>query len=127
MANVHYLKRSINEAVIKIYTDNASGATIEVDIADLAIPDETFNAAEAHVSIREIHWGAKAGKQIDLSRKERGGTGVHGHYYFLNAGSHVYVGFVDDVYPERNIQVIFDGPGHVILKLAKKSGYAVNV
>ena len=123
MANIHYLKRSVSEAVVKIYTTESAGATVELDIADLAIPDETFDANTAHVSISEIHWGAKKDKQIDISRKERGGVDVHGHYYLLNTGSYDFVGFVDDVYAERNIQVVMDGPAHVLLKLRKKSGY----
>ena len=123
MANIHYLKRAIGEAVVKIYTTESAGQTIELDIANLANGDETFDANTAFVSIKEIHWGAKKDKQIDISRKERGGSNIHGHYYFTGAGSHNFVGFVDDVYPGRNIQVLLDGPGHVILKLGKKDGY----
>jgi len=124
MANIHYLKRSVGEAVVKIYTTESAGDTIDLDIADLAIPDETFDANTASVCIKEIHWGCKKDKQIDISRKERGGVDLHGHYYLLNTGSYDFVGFVDDVYSERDIRVVMDGPAHVILKLGKKSGYA---
>jgi len=124
MANIHYLKRSHNEAVVKIYTTESAGETIELDIANLVGDGETFDANTASVTITEIFWGAKKDKQIDVSRKERGGSGVHGHYFFTAAGSYDFNGFVDDVYSERNIQVLLDGPGHVLLKLTKVSGYS---
>lgn len=123
MANIHYLKKAHGEAVVKIYTTESAGETIELDIANLASDNETFDANNAIVTIKEIYWGAKKDKQIDVSRKERGGPGVHGHYYLLGSGSYDYDGFVDDVYPDYNIQVLLDGPGHVILKLNKTDGY----
>ena len=123
MASIHYLKRNKGEAVVKLYTTEAAGATIELDIENLASNGQTFNANTASVTIKEIYWGAKKDKQIDVSRKERGGSDVHGHYYFVGAGSYDYNGFVDDVYSERNIVVVIDGPGHVIMKLSKTGGY----
>ena len=123
MANIHYFKRTNREAVIQVYTTESAGGSYEVDIANLATTGETFNAATANVCITEIFWGAKKDKQIDISRKERGGSDVHGHYYFINAGSYNYDGFVDNSYSERNILVTFDGPGHVIIKVSKTGGY----
>ena len=123
MANIHYFKRTNREAVIQVYTTESAGGSYEVDIANLATTVETFNAATANVCITEIFWGAKKDKQIDISRKERGGSDVHGHYYFINAGSYNYNGFVDNSYSERNILVTFDGPGHVIIKVSKTEGY----
>lgn len=124
MANIHYLKRSHNEAVVKIYTTQSAGETIELDIAYLVADGETFDANTASVTITEVFWGAKKDKQIDVSRKDRGGSDVHGHYYLIGAGSYKYDGFVDDVYSDRNIQVLLDGPGHVLLKLTKVAGYS---
>lgn len=126
MANIHYLKRAAGEAVVKIYTTESAGETIDLDIANLASDDETFDANTAHVAFREIFWGAKKDKQIDISRKQRGGSDVHGHYYLTDAGSYDYTGFVDDVYPGYDIRVLLDGPGHVILKLIKKEGYTIS-
>ena len=123
MANIHYFKRTNREAVIQVYETGSSGASHEIDIANLATTGETFNAATANVCITEIFWGAKKDKQIDISRKERGGADVHGHYYFINAGSYNYDGFVDNSYSDRNILVTFDGPGHVIIKVSKTGGY----
>jgi len=124
MASIHYLKRTAGEAVVKIYETSSSGDTIELDIANLISDGETFDANSANVTIKEIFWGVKHNHYIDVSRKERGGSNVHGHYYLVNAGSYDYDGFVDDVYSERNIQVLLDGPGHVILKLNKTAGYS---
>ena len=123
MANIHYLKKAHGEAVVKIYTTESAGETIDLDIANLVSENETFDANTAYVSIREIYWGAKKDKQIDISLKQRGGSDVHGHYYFTDAGSYDYTGFVDDVYPDRDIRIVMDGPGHVILKLNKTAGY----
>lgn len=123
MAEIHYLKKARGEAVIKCYKTDSAGGTIDVDIANLATSDETFDANNAIVTVKEVYWGAKKDKQIDISRKDRGGTDVHGHYYLIGAGSYDYNGFVDDVYPDRDIRIVMDGPGHVILKLNKTAGY----
>jgi len=121
MAEIHYLKKAKGEAVIKCYKTDSGGGTIDVDIADLAADGETFDANNAIVTIKEIYWGAKKDKQIDVSRADNGG--FHGHYYLIGAGSYDYDGFVDDVYPSGNIRIVMDGPGHVILKLNKTAGY----
>lgn len=121
MANVHYLKRSHGEAVLKIYSTESAGQTIDIDLADLATPDETFNANNAIVTFKELYWGAKKDKQIDITRADNGG--FHGHYYLTNAGSYDFNGFVDNVYPSGNIRIIADGSFHVIMKLNKTKGY----
>ena len=123
MASIHYLKKAHGEAVIKCYTTDSSGGIIDVDIENLASDGETFDANNAIVTIKEIYWGAKKDKQIDISRKDRGGSDVHGHYYLIGAGSYDYDGFVDDVYSDRDIRIVIDGPGHVIMKLNKTAGY----
>lgn len=124
MASIHYLKRTKDEAVVKIYETGGAGNTIELDIANLISDGQTFDANTAKVTIKEVFWGVKHNHFIDISRKERGGVDLHGHYYLVNAGSYDFDGFVDDVYSERNIQVELDGPGHVILKLNKTAGYS---
>jgi hypothetical protein len=121
MANVHYLKRARGEAVLKIYSTESAGQTIDIDLADLATPDETFNANNAIVTFKEIYWGAKKDKQIDITRANNGG--FHGHYYLTNTGSYDFDGFVDDVYSSGNIRIIADGAFHVLLKLNKTAGY----
>lgn len=122
MANIHYLKRSHKEAVIKVYVTDAAGDTVDVDLSNLIADGETFDAGTASVTIKEIFWGCKHNKHIDISRWD--GVSAHGHYYLVNAGSHEYVGFVDDVYSNRGIRIVGDGEFHCILKLTKVSGYS---
>jgi hypothetical protein len=124
MALVHYLKRSHNEAVVKCYRTDNAGGTIDISLANLAADGETFNANTAAVTVKEIFCGAKKDKQIDLTRVVPADpSGVHGHYYFINSGSHEYVGFTDDTYANSDIRIVGDGPFHMILKLTKVSGY----
>lgn len=124
MAEVHYLKRSHNEAVLKCYKTDAGGGTINIALSSLAADGETFDANNVVVTVKEIFWGAKKDKQIDLTRVVPADpSGVHGHYYFINSGSHQYIGFTDDTYANSDIRIVGDGPFHVILKLTKVSGY----
>lgn len=125
MASIHFLKKTDTEAVIKCYTTDSSGATIDIALSTLAVNGQIFNANTANVAIQEMHWGAKANKQIDVTRSGIGGNtaNVHGHYYFTNAGTHNFVGFVDNAYANSDIRIIGDGPFHVIIKLRKTSGY----
>ena len=128
MSQIHFLKNTEHEAVVKCYQTESNGATITVVLADLALDHETFDANTAEVTIQEIYWGAKKDKQIDISRLLTPATQndpavVHGHYYLLNAGSYDYNGFVDDVYADKDIVINADGPFHVILKLKKTAGY----
>lgn len=125
MAEVHYLKRSRNEAVLKCYKTASNGGTIDIPLSTLAADGETFDANTAVVTIREIFWGAKKDKQIDITRiVPEDPSGVHGHYYLLGAGSYNFVGFVDNTYENKDIRIIGDGPFHVIIKLGKVSGYS---
>lgn len=124
MAEIHYLKRSHNEAVLKCYKTDANGGTINVALSSLVSSGETFDSNTAVVTIKEIYWGAKKDKQIDITRVvPEDPSGVHGHYYLLGTGSYDYVGFVDDTYSNKDIRIIGDGPFHVIIKLGKVSGY----
>lgn len=125
MAEKHIIKLTDTEAVIKCYKTDASGGNVEISLAtDLTAPGQTF-VGPAKVGIQQIFWGAKKDKQIDVTRiVPSDPTGVHGHYYLLNAGSYDFVGFVDDVYEDKDIRISGDGPYHVILKLRKTSGWS---
>lgn len=124
MAEIHVLKNTEHEAVLKCYKTDSNGGTINIALADLALDHETFDANTAEVTIQEIYWGAKKDKQIDITRVvPEDPSGVHGHYYLLNAGSYDYNGFVDDTYASKDIRIIGDGPFHAILKLKKTAGY----
>lgn len=124
MATIHYLKRSKTEAVVKCYTTNSGGGTINVALSSIASNGETFNANDAFVTIREIFWGSKKDKQIDVTRiVPSDPAGTHGHYFFINTGHYDFNGFVDDTYANSDIQITGDGAFHVILKLGKVKGY----
>ena len=123
MARIHYLKRSRGEAVVKCYDNESAPDPIDISLADLVADGETFDANTAFVSVKEIFWGAKKDKQIDITRKNPDGANTHGHYFLINSGSYDFDGFVDDVYPDWDIRITADGPFHVILKLNKTSGY----
>lgn len=122
MSEIHYLKRSTTEAVVKIYVTDPAGDTVDLSLADLIATGETFDAGTASVTIKEIHWGCKPNKHVDVSRWD--GVAPHGHYYFVNSGSLEFTGFVDNVYANRDIRVIGDGSFHCIMKLTKESGYS---
>ncbi len=124
MAAIHYLKKSHNEAVVKCYKTDVNGGTTDISLSSLAAEDETFDANNAVVTIREIFWGTKNNKQLDLTRiVPEDPSGVHGHYYFMGSGSHEFGGFTDNTYAEKDIRIIADGAFHMILKLTKVSGY----
>jgi uncharacterized membrane protein len=127
MAAIHYLKKSHNEAVVKCYKTDANGGTTDISLANLVADGETFDANTAVVTIKEIFWGAKKDKQLDLTRiVPSDPSGVHGHYYFTGAGSHEFGGFTDDTYANNDIRIVADGAFHMILKLTKVSGYTKN-
>jgi len=122
MANKHVIKLTENEAVVKVYATDAAGNTITISLqSDLTKQGETYTAGTSAVTIRKIFWGTKNNKHIDLQREVIASPGTyHGHYYFINAGTHDYVGFVDDLYKTGDIRVVSDGPFHMILVLGKE-------
>ena len=125
MSNIHVLKKTHNEVVLRIYMTSASGGMVSanLDSSYILTNDETFVGAESEVTFREIFWGAKKDKQIDITRVlNHGANTVHGHYYLINGGHYKFDGFVDNVYSNNDIRVTGDGPFHAILKLGK-SGF----
>lgn len=124
MASVHVLKKTENEVVLKCYiTENGGVINIPLNGEYIKLDNETFVQNQSLVTIREIFWGAKKDKQIDITRVANSAANtVHGHYYLLNAGSYDFDGFVDNTYANSEIRIIGDGQFHVILKLGKQ-GY----
>ena len=141
MSGLHILKNTETEAVVKIYTTNSSGAVEDISLendlttaAQVYVPgaasineltDGSFaNYTGSHVTITGIWWGAKAGKQIDISRIISTGPDVlHNHYYLLDAGFFDYkqAGFADRIYAHKDLRVQFlSGEGFVILRLTKQ-------
>lgn len=124
MALVHYIKKSHNEAIVKCYRTDAGGGTINIALSDLVANGETFDANTAVVTIKEIYWGTRNNKQLDITRVVPSDpSGIHGHYYLSSAGFYQFNGFVDNTYAEKDIRIIGDGAFHVLLKLTKTSGY----
>jgi hypothetical protein len=127
MALKHVMKLTDTEAVVKCYVVDSAGGNVDISLQnDLTATGQTWvNDGSANVGIQEIYWGAKSGKQIDMTRiTDADANTTHGHYYLLNAGYYDFVGFVDNVYANKDIRISFDGPGHVILKLRKTSGWS---
>ena len=128
MAEIHYLKRTPEEAVLKCYKNSSNGGEIDINLANLAVDGETFDRDTADVGIQEIYWGAKVGKQIDITRlddfTDPENEAIHGHYYLVNQGFYDYNGFLDNAYSNWNIRIIGDGPFHVTIKLKKTYGYS---
>lgn len=130
MAAVHTLKKTKREAVLKIYKTDSNGGTVQVEANSsyIMVDGETYVQSTSTVegsrfTIKEIFWGAKKDKQIDISRVNNAvANTIHGHYYLLNSGHYDFNGFVDDTYSNGAIRVVGDGPFHVILKL-HKNGY----
>jgi len=141
MSGLHILKNSETEVVVKVYTTNSSGESIDISLendltkstqeyvtgtADIdELTDGSFaNYTGSHVTITGIWWGAKAGKQIDISRIISTGPDVlHNHYYLIDGGHFDYKehGFADRIYAHKDIRVQFlSGEGFVILRLTKQ-------
>lgn len=138
MSKIHILKNTETEAVVKLYTTEASGETLDLSLSTwLTKPTQVYVAgagdsseSDGHfaqytgscVFITGIWWGLKKDKQLDITRILNGGTGlVHGHYYLINAGQYEFDhhGFADRIYADKDLRFVFDGPGHCIIKLRK--------
>ena len=122
MAEMHYLKRDKNEAVVKVYSSQSAGETVDIALSTLIAAGETYTAGDADVTIKQIFWGVKPNKNIDVTRWD--GAAAHGHYYLVGSNSHDFVGFVDNAYSDADIRMVSDGPFHCIIKLAKSGGYS---
>ena len=125
MSLIHQLKNTLNETVLKIYVTSSSGKTIDInpDSPKVANVSQRFIGTQSQLHIKEIYWGARHNKRIDITRvTDHGANTVHGHYYLIGSGHHEYNGFTDGVYANCSIRVDSDGPCHVILKL-HKNGY----
>jgi len=142
MANKHILKNSDTECVLKCYIEQSAGGVVEISlendltktetqvyIAPTSVPNEQgvnglgpfveYNGSR--VMITGIWWGLKAGKQLDITRViNPTGPVLHGHYYLVNSGFYEYDNFSDRVYANKDIRLVFDGPGHCILRLRKE-------
>ena len=137
MALKHILKNTETEIVYKCYITDSGGGTIDISVqndctkasqvyvAPTSIPDETndgfFDYTGSRVYITGLWWGLKKDKQLDITRIiNPTGPVLHGHYYLTNSGFYDYTDFSDRVYANRDIRLVFDGPGHCIIRLRKE-------
>lgn len=137
MSTKHILKNTETEIVIKCYVTDSAGGTVDISVQNYctkasqvyvtptSIPDESsdgfWNYTGSRVYITGLWWGLKQNKQLDIVRViDPVAPVLHNHYYLLNAGSYEYNDFSDRVYANKDIRLIFDGPGHCILRLRKE-------
>ena len=142
MSTKHIIKNTETEILFKCYITDSAGGNIDISlendctkstqvyVAPTSIPDETGgDFAEytgSHVFITGIWWGLKKDKQLDITRiLNPTGPVLHGHYYLINGGFYDFNhgGFADRVYANKDIRLIFDGPGHCLIRL-RKAGWA---
>jgi hypothetical protein len=138
MSKIHILKNTETEAIVKVYTMESSGESLDLSLSTwLTTPTQVYvpgagdsseldghfaNHTGSHVFITGIWWGLKKDKQLDIVRIVNGGTGlVHNHYFLINCGQYDFDhhGIADRVYADKDIRFTFDGPGHCIIKLRK--------
>lgn len=138
MSKIHVLKNSETEAVIKVYTTESAGESIDVSLQTWLTtskqeyvsgsndsPETDGHFAQytgSHVFITGIWWGLKKDKQLDITRIiDPVAPTLHSHYYLINAGQYEFDhhGFADRIYANKDFRLVFDGPGHCILKLRK--------
>lgn len=136
MSLKHIIKHTESEIVFKCYVTDSAGGSVDLSLendmtkptevytAPTSVPDETGGAfveyTGSRVFITGVWWGLKKDKQLDITRIiNPTGPVLHGHYYFIGAGVYEYGDFSDRVYANKDIRLIFDGPGHCILRLRK--------
>ena len=136
MSTKHILKLSETEAVVKCYVTDSNGGTIDISlenfltkstqvyVAPTSVPDESadgfYEYNGSHVFIIGMWWGIKKDKQLDITRiVNPTGPVLHNHYFLTGTGSYDYTSFADRVYANSDIRLVFDGPGHCILRLRK--------
>ena len=139
MSTKHILKNTDTEIVFKCYVTESAGGTVDISVQNdctkstqvyvepTSIPDETGGGfveyTGSRVMITGLWWGLKKDKQLDVTRIiNPTGPVLHGHYYLLGAGNYDFrdTEFTDRVYANKDIRLIFDGPGHCILRLRKE-------
>lgn len=143
MALKHILKNTETEIVFKCYIIDSSGGNIDISVQndctkstqqyivgtnDSPETDGHYASyAGSRVYITGLWWGLKKDKQLDVTRIIDPATPtLHGHYYLLGAGAYDYKDFSDRTYANKDIRLIFDGPGHCIIRL-RKEGWAPKI
>ena len=114
MALEHYiLKNSGTEVVVKVYTNDVNGGTHDMSLADFAENGETIT----NLVFKELFWTCRPNKTATVQRVD--GVELEGGYFFANTGHWHFNNFNDSTYSGLPFRFTFDGPGTVILRLAK--------
>ena len=127
MSDVHLIKLTESEAVVKVYETDPNGSVVALSLQNLLTRStEVFQNGVSSVTIKAIYWGTKPNKHINIQRSYNGG--YEGDYYLVNSGFYEYrnSGFVDNVYDHGDFKITGDGPFNVILVLGK-SGWQQKV
>jgi hypothetical protein len=123
MSDKHFIKLTKSSAVVKLYSKIQAGSTITISLGtELKLPDETFDLANAQVSITQMYWANKSGKHCIVQRKAVDNS-LHGDYFLPASGHFKFEGFRDRTYGNYDFNVVFDGEGTLILVLSKESGF----
>jgi hypothetical protein len=146
MALKHIIKHSETEIVFKCYATANGGSTIDLSlqnemtkstqvyVAPTSVPDETgvnglgplVEYTGSRVFITGIWWGCRQNQRLDITRIISTSPSLveHGHYYLRDTGFYDFTnsggGFSDRVYANKDIRLVFDGPGHCIIRLRKQ-------
>lgn len=137
MSLKHIIKHTETEIVFKCYITDSAGGSVDLSLQNdmtkstqeyvvpTSIPVETGGGfteyTGSRVYITGIWWGLKQNKQLDVTRIiDPVGPVLHGHYYFIGTGNYDYRDFSDRVYANSDIRLIFDGPGHCIIRFRKE-------
>ncbi len=143
MSLKHVIKHTETEIVFKCYITDSAGGSVDLSVqndmtkstqayvAPTSVPVETGGGfveyTGSRVYITGIWWGLKKDKQLDITRiLDPVAPSLHGHYYLIGAGHYDYIDFSDRVYANKDIRLIFDGPGHCIIRL-RKAGWAPKI
>lgn len=140
MSLKHIIKHNETEIVFKCYITDSAGGSVDLSlqsdmtkstqeyVAPTSVPVETsggfveYNGSRVYIT--GLWWGLKKDKQLDVTRiLDPVGPVLHGHYYLIGAGVYEYGDFSDRVYANKDLRLIFDGPGHCIIRL-RKEGWA---
>lgn len=112
------LKKVRQQAVIRFVGDGTSN----VDIADLALADETFDRGNSRVTISTVFYSnGSSSAPVAVSREGNVLLQLFDTDQWAMSAMH---GVVEDTHPSSNITVTIPSPGGtVILGLTKAEGY----
>lgn len=110
----YVLKNTGSQVVLKVYTNESNGGTVDVALSELAFNGVTPTT----VGFSELFWTCRPNKTITVQRVETE-SDLEGGYFFANTGTWKFQDFEDKTYGGFPLRFTFDGPGTVIVRLSK--------